>query len=117
MIARQGTLVSIYRPTYSTNADGTRVVSAWTLVLANAALNLQGIGYDTTQRVFGTQEVIEADGYILPSIDLQREDRVLVTAGPFAALMFRVVELKSHRQASGSDHLEVALQSTTEIFP
>jgi len=118
MIRRQGTQVSIYRGTAVTSADKNRTLGApWTLIAVAVWLNLQGLGFDAAQKVFGTQEVVEADGFAFPDADLQRDDRVVVTAGPYLTLKLRVVERKPHRQGSASDHLEVALQSTTETFP
>ena len=117
MVRRQGSLVAIYRPTFARNSDGTAFVTSWAAIASDVEVNLQGLGYETAQKVFGTQEVVEADGFALSGADLQRDDRLLVTRGPFLNLKFRVVDLKRHRQGSASDHLEVALQSTTETFP
>lgn len=114
---RQGTKCSVYRGTPTAAADGNHYFgSPWTLTQSDVVVTVQDLTADRRAKVFGADVVADATGFANPDL-VAINDRLLVMAGPFVGGKYAVNQSIRHRAGSINNHDELALESTTEVFP
>ena len=117
MNRRQGSRCSVYRGTEQTAADGNRSFgSPWTLTAFDVLMSIQALTADRIARLSGVDIVADATGFAAPDV-VTAEDRLLVTAGPFVGNRYAVNASTRQRAGSPNHHDELALESTSEVFP
>lgn len=117
--ATKGSTLALYRPTYGAApaADGTRKVTAWTLVGSGIKGVLDVLTADLADKVFGQMDVARTRTMLPSGTDVVAGDGLLVTAGFQIGARFRVVEAQRYDFRARAAHVDVALESTTETFP
>lgn len=117
--ATKGSTLSVYRPTYgaATAADGTRVVTSWTLVAQGVKGVLDVLTADLADKVFGQMDVVRTRTMLPIGTDILAGDGVVVTAGFRVGARFRASEPQLYDFRARSAHADVALESTTETIP
>lgn len=115
--AVKGSTLAVYRPTYAAApaADGTRVVSSWTLVALGVKGVLDALSVDLADKVFGQAEVARTRTMLPVGTDIAAGDGLVVTAGFDTGRRFRVVDVQRYPLQRAA-HADVALESTTEVF-
>jgi len=113
MILRQGTLASLYRPTWQSNDDGSREIASYTLLASKVPVSLENVTTEGVGKVQGVQDVTTTKGFMLLAVSVARDDRVLITAGDYAGQQFRVLEVHQHRRNSPNDHAVVMLEDVS----
>jgi len=117
IIRKPGIRAAVYVGTETESADGNTYMAApWTERGSNVPVNIQQPTAERVAQLFGTGYPVEAIGYALPDAFVEG-DRFLVTAGPFLTERYEVTKRVRHRQGSGNDHDELALDTTDEVFP
>lgn len=116
--ATKGSTLAVYRPTYgaATAADGTRVVSNWTLTVSGLKGALDALTADLADKVFGQMDIARTRALLPLGTDVVAGDAVVVTAGAQTGARFRVIEVQTYGVRMRG-HLDVALESTTETIP
>lgn len=116
--ATKGSTLKVYRPIYGAApaADGSRVVTGWTLVAQGLRGVLDVLTADLADKVFGQASVARTRTMLAPGTDIQEGDGVVVTAGFQVGRRFRVVEAQRYDFRARSAHVDVALESTTEAI-
>lgn len=117
MIRKQGSRVTVYRGTAIANADGNRAVgSPWTEAATGIPITIQNPTAEKVTQVFGAEFLIDAEGYADPDA-IAEDDRLTVTAGPYAGQRYAVLTRIPHRMTARVSHDQLGLQVTTEVFP
>lgn len=116
MIRRQGTRAEVYRGTKRTALNGSTSYGAPWVLVATVWLNIQSASTDDIEKHFAHVEVLSAVAYAEPSA-IAFDDRIAVTAGPFAGKRYWIAGTMERRQGTRHDHDRFALTSTTESFP
>lgn len=116
--ATKGSTLALYRPTYgaAAAADGSRVVTSWALLVTGVRGALDALTADLADKVFGQMDTARTRTLLPVGTDCQAGDGVLVTSGPQTGARFRVVEVQTYA-IRHRGHIDVALESTTEVFP
>lgn len=116
--ATKGSTLRIYRPTYGAApaADGSRKVSSWTQVGSDVRGVLDVLTADLADKVFGQASVARTRTMLAPGTDIQAGDGVVVITGVQSGRRFRVVEAQRYDFRARSAHVDVALESTTEVI-
>ncbi len=115
-IAAKGVLAKVYRPTTTTAADGTRGKTAWTLLHDRLPMDLEAVGVERAQLVFGQRSFAKEIGRC-GFVDILPGDGVLLLGGRRAGERFTVLDLKPNDGRVGRRFLELGLESTNEVFP
>ncbi len=117
---RHGSTVTVKRATRTRDGADASSSAAWATVATGVKLFIQPLTDRIRQKGFGREVEAESVGFGLSTLNLQKDDGVIITAlpvmggGPPIGARFRVAAtLPRH---PGPAHLEVALQSTTETF-
>jgi hypothetical protein len=112
-----GVIGDFYRPTFGSNADGSRKVASYgTAVVPNVKVLFDGITDELVQKVFGGSSDVRSRGFMLGAPDVRDEDRFKATSGAVSGQVFRVESIRPQFNRA-SAHFELALCSTTETIP
>jgi len=106
----------VYRPTYSSQADGSQRVTGWTLSMSKLPAILEGVSDDLVQKVYGASQAVKDRALVPNDYPVEPGDGIVVTSGKRAGEMFRVVDVRRNDQSGANPHLDVALISTTETI-
>lgn len=112
----RGVTLHVYRPTFSSDAAGRRIVTAWG-DRGTQRLRVEGLTAELQERVFGIKDVQLSRIRAALDADVEPEDRILVESGPLTGRRFTVLAENRYDSSRRSAHREFALESTTEVFP
>lgn len=115
LVNRIGSTVTIERPTWSINADGTEQVASYAVVATGVKVALDDVTETIRNTVFGGNPLVESRGFYTGT-SVQKKDRLVVTAGARNGGKFVVEDLVDRNMGSVNRHYELGLQSTTETI-
>ena len=116
---RCGSTVTNYRATLpeAQAADGSRILS-WIAIATNVRIIFEPITSALAERLWGHETKATMRALVPRPIGSPRvRDGIVVTAGHFSGLRYRVVESIPHELAPGSAHAELGLELTSEAIP
>ena len=118
-LATRGDLVSIYRPVFgpATGGGGSRVVDSWTPVTVQAKALLEELTAARGRLLFGEADAVQIRAVMPAAYLVQPGDRMLVESGLLAGQRFQVDERHRFQRSAHTQHQEIALNSTDEVFP
>jgi hypothetical protein len=113
--AAHGSLLSIYKPTYGSQPDGSQRVTAWTLSMSKLPAVIEGVSDDLVQKVYGGSRSVKDRALVPNDYAIEPGDGVVVTDGKREGELFRVEDVRRLDQGA-NPHMDVALVSTTEVI-
>jgi hypothetical protein len=114
LIRRLGSTVTIRRATRTRDAADGSSVATWATIASGVRLAIQPLTERLRQRDWGREVTGDSVGFAAAGTDLQIDDGILVTAGPYAGQAFRVTDQLP--RLTGPAHRQVALTRTDETF-
>ena len=113
----RGTTVSIYRAPDALTGDGGRAAGTWALVAAEVPCLIERESDEWMQKRFGTPTIVKDRGFFPGGPDVRPGDGIVATAGRRAGDRWRVQGALALDARRRIQHVDVALEQTTEMIP
>lgn len=117
LLRHRGALADIYRPATADGAGGLATIT-WpaAAVVLGVRVLADVISDELAQKIFGRERVVDLRALVAFGTDVAQDDGLVFRTGPYAGQRFRVTGVVPSTVRSRSQHLEVALERTTEVF-
>lgn len=117
LLRHRGSLADVYRPTTADGAGGLVNVTWPAAAVALGVRTLaEVIADELAQKLFGREAVVDLRAIVPLGTDLAKDDGLVFRSGAYVGQRFRVTGTVPSTVRARSQHLEVALERTTEVF-